>query len=93
MIQFVLELKLPSANALLMSQFEGKYVMLSTQKFSSNVIEKCLKVFGEDGRSKIINELILSCQLGKLLQDPYANYVIQSALRVSKVRSPIFFNI
>lgn len=83
-IQFVLELKLQSANALMMSQFEGKYVMLSTQKFSSNVIEKCLKVFGEEGRSKIINELILSCQLGKLLQDPYANYVIQSALRVSK---------
>ncbi|PIA52206.1 hypothetical protein AQUCO_01000228v1 [Aquilegia coerulea] len=83
-VQFVLDLKIPSANAALMSQFEGKYVLLSTQKFSSNVIEKCLKVFGEEGCSVIINEFLSSSQFEKLLQDPYANYVIQSALKVSK---------
>ncbi|KAF9623766.1 hypothetical protein IFM89_005273 [Coptis chinensis] len=83
-IQFVLELKIPSANATLMSQFERNYVLLSMQKFSSNVVEKCLKVFGEDGRSVIIHEFLSSSQLEKLLQDPYANYVIQSALRITK---------
>ncbi|KAF5185406.1 Pumilio-like protein [Thalictrum thalictroides] len=87
-VQFVLELKVPSVNAALMSQFEGKYVLLSTQKFSSNVVEKCLKIFGEEGYSVIIKEFLLSSQFEKLLQDQYANYVIQTALKVSK--GPLF---
>ncbi|XP_058096776.1 pumilio homology domain family member 4-like [Magnolia sinica] len=83
-IQYILELKLPSATANLISQFEGNYVHLSTQKFSSNVVEKCLKFFGEESRSRIIHELLSTSRFEQLLQDPYANYVIQSALLVSK---------
>ncbi|XP_010269244.1 PREDICTED: uncharacterized protein LOC104605971 [Nelumbo nucifera] len=83
-VQYVLELKIPSATTNLISQFEGNYVHLSTQKFSSNVVEKCLKVFGEENRSRIIHELLSSPQFEHLLQDPFANYVIQSALLVSK---------
>ncbi|KAL5982174.1 putative pumilio 10, partial [Asimina triloba] len=60
------------------------YVHLSTQKFSSNVVEKCLKVFGEDSRSRIIHELLSTSRFEQLLQDPFANYVIQSALVASK---------
>ncbi|KAJ4966970.1 hypothetical protein NE237_018819 [Protea cynaroides] len=83
-VQFVLELKIPTATANLISQFEGNYVHLSTQKFSSNVVEKCLKVFGEENRSRIILELLSYSHFGQLLQDPFANYVIQSALGVTK---------
>lgn len=87
-VQYILELKIPLAIRNLVSQFEGNYVHLSTQKFSSNVVEKCLRVFGEEIRSRIIHELIATSRFEQLLQDPYANYVIQSALVVSKVPSP-----
>ncbi|CAD5185815.1 unnamed protein product [Musa acuminata subsp. malaccensis] len=83
-IQYVLDMKNPLAVANLVAQFEGKYVQLSTQKFSSNVVEKCLKTFGEDDQATIIVELLSVSHFEQLLQDPYANYVIQSALENSK---------
>eukprot|EP00268_Persea_americana_P059224 TRINITY_DN7245_c0_g1_i1.p1 TRINITY_DN7245_c0_g1~~TRINITY_DN7245_c0_g1_i1.p1 ORF type:complete len:811 (-),score=137.71 TRINITY_DN7245_c0_g1_i1:311-2743(-) len=83
-VQYILELKIPFATVNFISQFEGNYVHLSTQKFSSNVVEKCLKVFGEEPRSRIIHELLSSSRFEQLLQDPFANYVIQCALSVSK---------
>ncbi|KAG5612606.1 hypothetical protein H5410_023887, partial [Solanum commersonii] len=82
-IQFIIELKIPSVAAMLLSQFERHYAYLSRQKFSSHVIEKLLKCF-EEGRSKIINELVSEPHFDQLLQDPFANYVIQSALGVTK---------
>lgn len=83
-VQYILELKIPSAIANLVSQFEGNYVQLSMQKFSSNVVEKCLNAFDEESRSRIIHELLSSSRFEQLLQDPFANYVVQSALLVSK---------
>ncbi|RWR89880.1 Pumilio RNA-binding repeat [Cinnamomum micranthum f. kanehirae] len=83
-IQHILELRIPLAIRRLISQFEGNYVNLSTQKFSSNVVEKCLIVFGEESRSRIIHELLASSRFEQLLQDQFANYVIKSALIVSK---------
>ncbi|KAF8411476.1 hypothetical protein HHK36_004027 [Tetracentron sinense] len=82
-VQYIIELKIPSATANLISQFEGNYVHLSMQKFSSNVVEKCIKVFSEESWSLIIHELLSTSRFE--LQDPYANYVIQSALGVTKV--------
>jgi hypothetical protein len=58
---------------------------LSMQKFSSNVVEKCLKVFKEVDKAKIILEILATPHLEQLLQHPYANYVIYSALQNSKV--------
>ncbi|KAG8368681.1 hypothetical protein BUALT_Bualt15G0071000 [Buddleja alternifolia] len=83
-VQFILELKIPSAASKLASQFEGNYVHLSTQKFSSHVIEKCLVVCNDEDRSKIIHELLSATYFEQLLQDPHANYVVQTALRVSE---------
>ncbi|KAH0453357.1 hypothetical protein IEQ34_017681 [Dendrobium chrysotoxum] len=83
-VQYILDLHNQSANAILLSQFKGNYVELSMQKFSSNVVEKCLKVLDEDERAKIIAELLHTETFEQLLQDPYANYVIQSALCTTK---------
>ncbi|PSS29209.1 Pumilio 7 like [Actinidia chinensis var. chinensis] len=83
-IQFILELKIPSASSVLISHFEGNYVHLSTQKFSSHVVEKCLVVFDDEMRSKIIHEFLSASHFKQLLQDPHANYVIQTALRVTE---------
>ncbi|TKW29147.1 hypothetical protein SEVIR_3G377400v4 [Setaria viridis] len=83
-VQYVIDLKIPNANSSLAQQFEGRYIHLSMQKFSSNVVEKCLKVFKEADKAKIILELLAMPQLEQLLQHPYANYVIYSALQNSK---------
>lgn len=53
---------------------------LSTNKFSSNVIEKCLKNASADVRQLLIDELTDPQALAKLLVDSYANYVIQTAI-------------
>ncbi|ONK74037.1 uncharacterized protein A4U43_C03F2140 [Asparagus officinalis] len=83
-VQFILDLKNPSAASNLASQFEGNYVHLSTQKFSSNVVEKCLKLFTDNAQARIVIELLSVNRFEMLLQDPYANYVIQSALAHTK---------
>lgn len=85
-VQFILELKIAYATSKLISQFEGNYVHLSTQKFSSHVVEKCLSVSDDVVRSNIIHELLSANHFEQLLQDPHANYVVQTALRVSEVR-------
>ncbi|XP_028757424.1 uncharacterized protein LOC114716570 [Neltuma alba] len=82
-VQYIIEMEIPTASAKLICQFKGNYVNLSTQKFSSHVVEKCLKHVGES-RSRIVRELLSSPHFEQLLQDPYANYVIQSALAVTK---------
>ncbi|OMO86992.1 hypothetical protein CCACVL1_09335 [Corchorus capsularis] len=83
-VQFILELKIPSATSTLISQFQGNYVHLSTQKFSSHVVEKCLVVLDDESRSRIIHELLSASYFEQLLQDPHGNYVVQTALRVSQ---------
>lgn len=84
-VQYVILMQIPSAVAILASQFEGRYVLLSTQKFSSNVVENCLKHFPENHRATIIHELLSVTRFEELMQDPFANYVIQTALKHSKV--------
>ncbi|CAM0871785.1 unnamed protein product [Alopecurus aequalis] len=79
-VQYVLDQKIPSANAHLASQFEGSYVYLSKQKVSSNVVEKCLKVFSDEDKAAIVFDLISVPHFDQLLQDPFANYVIHTAL-------------
>ncbi|KAL3515543.1 hypothetical protein ACH5RR_022445 [Cinchona calisaya] len=85
-VQFILELKIPSDATKLVSQFEGNYVHLSTQKFSSHVVEKCLAVCNNEVRSTLIHELLSATHFEQLLQDPHANYVVQTALKVSEGR-------
>lgn len=53
---------------------------LSCNKFSSNVVEKCLKTAASDVRQLMIDELTDPQVLPKLLTDSFANYVIQTAL-------------
>lgn len=89
-IQYILKLRSPIINSRLVSQFSGHYITLSTQKFSSNVVERCLEHFGEEeGQAGIVRELLSAPQFEELLQDQYANYVIKAALNRTKVSSII----
>jgi len=86
-VQYILDLGLPWANAEVMVRLGGAYAELSMQKFSSNVVEKCLKLAGqelEEHRNVVVREIMSSPLLDRLLMDPYGNYVVQSTLTVTK---------
>ncbi|XXG42641.1 hypothetical protein AAC387_Pa01g2868 [Persea americana] len=83
-VQYIIDQGIPWATDNVLDQLEGNYGYLSMQKYSSNVVEKCLKFSGDEQRARIIRELIDNSQLGQILQDPYGNYVVQSALAESK---------
>ncbi|XP_058105924.1 uncharacterized protein LOC131249287 [Magnolia sinica] len=83
-VQYIIDQGIPWATANVLDQLEGSFGYLSMQKYSSNVVEKCLKSAGEERLTRIIHELINNSRLGQILQDPYGNYVVQSALAESK---------
>ena len=65
----------------LIRQFLGNVRQLSKEKFSSNVIEKCIRVAEEATKTAMIEELMAdSNELDRLVRDNYANYVIQTAV-------------
>jgi hypothetical protein len=83
-VQYILDLNVSSVSRSIMEKLIGNLVNLTTQKFSSNVIEKCLQIAEADIQEKMVDELCNSSHLSRLLHDPYANYVIQKSLSVSK---------
>ncbi|KAI3684647.1 hypothetical protein L6452_33871 [Arctium lappa] len=83
-LQHMLGLNIPEFTLLLVRQLQGNFASLSCNKYGSNVVEKCLKESGEEVSTRIILEIISSPNSYLLLVDPYANFVIQSALKVSK---------
>lgn len=80
-------LHIPEVTPDVLDQLEGHYVELSMQKYSSNVVEKCIAYAAEERHHRIIWELITSPEFHQIMQDPYGNYVIQAALNSSKVSS------
>ncbi|GJX24933.1 pumilio homolog 12-like protein [Tanacetum coccineum] len=89
-LQHMVGLKQPALTALLVRQLQGNFVSLSCNKYASNVVEKCLNESGEEVSRRIILELVNSPDSSFLLVNPFANFVIQSALKVSKVSSCIY---
>ncbi|EFR00785.1 pumilio domain-containing protein [Nannizzia gypsea CBS 118893] len=53
---------------------------LSKQKFSSNVIEKCIRTSDFNMRRAFIKEMLSPHELPNMLRDSFANYVIQTAM-------------
>lgn len=70
-VQYVLELGHTEATESIMRQLCGHYPELAQQKFSSNVVEKCLKLGGQglaEMRERVIRELLNSPLMPRLLQ-------------------------
>ncbi|KAF8053028.1 hypothetical protein N665_1473s0001 [Sinapis alba] len=82
-VQYIIEQNVPAGKFL--RQFRMHYAKLATQKFSSHVVEKCLKHYPES-RAEIVRELTSVPNFEYLLQDPFGNYVIQTALSKTKGR-------
>lgn len=84
-VQFVLNLEMEEINEMISKELMSDLINLSKQKFSSNVIEKCL----EHNTSKM-NAQIVQClmnaknQYFNMLIDNFGNYVVQKCLQVAK---------
>lgn len=82
-VQYILDLGNEKISEDIMSRFAGHVCDLSVNKFSSNVIEKCFRMASMSLRSSFVTELVDPSRLPHLLQDSFANYVVQTALSVS----------
>lgn len=67
----------------LIANLLGNVTELCVQKFSSPVIEKCLQVSNPTVRKAVLQEITESDILPQLLNDRFANFVIQTALDVA----------
>mmetsp|Transcript_27177 Transcript_27177/g.31019 ORF Transcript_27177/g.31019 Transcript_27177/m.31019 type:complete len:852 (+) Transcript_27177:205-2760(+) len=61
----------------------GKVCLLAIQKFSSNVMEKCLERCTDRVKELYLQELSDPEQIRELMMDPFGNYVVQRALSVA----------
>jgi len=81
-VQYILELKHPKLTRSIARALQGSFAELSLQKFSSNVIEKCLQSGDGLAVSIVAQEITSAKSFGHLLHDPFANYVVQTLLTV-----------
>jgi len=97
-VQYALDLQIPGLAFSIIEQIKGKLYHLSKQKFSSNVVEKCLKSGDPKCVLSVMHELLLNdegtildtaqTQLLDLLQDSYGNYVVQTCLSEGAIHAP-----
>ena len=79
-LQYIVDLQESCFTDPLCGAFHGQIPSLSKQKFSSNVIEKCLRGAQHSVTRTMIEEMLNSNELEKMLRDSYANYVVQTAM-------------
>eukprot|EP01083_Nonionella_stella_P089089 248560_1 len=80
-IQHLLDVAPKQVATQIKQKMNGKYVRFSKQKFSSNVVEKCLRHSTREWRYNIMRQLIASA--GELISDKYGNYCLQTVLHVA----------
>ena len=67
------------------------YLSLSMQKFSSNVVENCIKYGKENTVKKIFNNIVEQEKLESLLNNNYGNFVLEKLIaRLNKEEKMIF---
>lgn len=79
-IQYIIDINQPHFTNPIVSRFLDNVVDLSRHKFSSNVIEKCLRCASDEYKDMIVNSLLVSGKMNDLVRDQFGNYVIQTAL-------------
>ncbi|KAJ2159227.1 hypothetical protein GGF46_003197, partial [Coemansia sp. RSA 552] len=79
-VQYVVDLKVPAYGEPLIAKFFDHICGLSVQKFSSNVMEKCIRMASPATRKQLVAPLLQRDKLEMLMRDSYGNYVVQTAL-------------
>lgn len=79
-VQYIIDLNEPTFTEPIVGMFEGCIAQLSRHKFSSNVIEKCLRCAQPPSKDMIVEEMLNPQEMERLMRDSYGNYVVQTAL-------------
>lgn len=79
-IQYIIDLNDPVFTNCMVSQFLDELVPLSCLKFSSNVVEKCLRCASDNFKDMIVDRLMASGMLEELVRNQFGNYVVQTAI-------------
>ena len=72
----MLDIKDIGINEWIGKELLGTLIKLGTEKYSSNVIEKCLEINSEDMKRLMVIEMLTADRYINFLQDQYGNYVI-----------------
>lgn len=91
-VQYLINMNLPEIDQELIRIVQPYIVGLSSQKFSSNVVEKCLKMrIYRCCVNPLLDELLIPSALNSLVKDRYGNYVVQTAIDVSPPEYKLWF--
>ena len=80
----MLELKDMGVNRRIGEEIHDNLLRLGKEKFSSNVIEKCLEYNEPAVRDMMVKKILTADTYYDYLVDQYGNYVIQKALSVAE---------
>ena len=53
---------------------------LVKQRYASNVIEKCLEIFGYEKRKRLIKNMCLNGDILEVIKNQYGHYVLNKAI-------------
>lgn len=84
-MKFLVEMKILPVNAKIISELRGKYVQLCMNKYASNVVQHLLKNSQDKHTAIIVLEIMGSREFLNVLQDPFGNYVSQTAVDFTEV--------
>ncbi|CAI9760237.1 unnamed protein product [Fraxinus pennsylvanica] len=85
-VQHVLALRNASVTDKILHYLQGRFIHLARIKGGSHVVEKCIE-FSESGMLCVIKEILDSQNApSHLARDQFGNYVIQKALKITKLR-------
>jgi len=73
----------PKDSLMIMNKILTKIIPYSSQKISSNVIEKCLTVCDSQFRKRVVEEILKNGRLGDLMKNKYGNFVTLQLLATS----------
>jgi hypothetical protein len=82
-VQYVLDVCDDSDVHAVCESVVGRVSLLAIQKFSSNVMEKCLERCTDRVKECYLEELSDPERIRELMMDPFGNYVVQRALSVA----------
>ena len=82
-VQYVLDVCSDEEASAVCESVAGRVGMLAVQKFSSNVMEKCLEKANDRVQELYLRELAQADKVKELMCDPFGNYVVQRGLAVA----------
>lgn len=89
-VQHAIALKNPIYSVKICQKLRGHYIQLSTKKFGSHFVEKCIESCSS-GMTYAVVEILEKRKALELARNEFGNYVIQKALETTQVTVFLFY--